>query len=54
MEGANEFPIYFSDLTGECQRRLLRFVGADGPGEMNWDLDVLPIAEYPKAGGVGG
>jgi hypothetical protein len=30
------FEIYFSDL----------FVGAHNPAEMNWDIDILPLATY--------
>ena len=38
------FEIYFSDLNENAQRDLLELVGAKGPAEMNWDLDILPIA----------
>lgn len=40
------FYIYFSDLNEEAQKRLLEAVGASDPKEMNWDLDILPIAFY--------
>ena len=39
------FPIYFSNLNEETQRRLLEAIGAKDPSEMNWDMDILPIAE---------
>jgi len=39
------FPIYFSNLNEETQKRLLKAVGAEDPSEMNWDMDILPIAE---------
>jgi len=42
----NEFEIYFSDLNEDAQKRLLEFVGEDDPAEMNWDIDMLPIAIY--------
>jgi hypothetical protein len=44
----NEFPIYFSDLTKECQVRLLKFVGVESAGDMDWDMDILPLFVYPK------
>ena len=42
-----DFPIYFSDLTESAQRELLEAVGINDPKEMNWDMDILPIAYYP-------
>lgn len=42
----NTFEIYFSDLNEKTQNELLEFVGASDPAEMNWDLDVIPIAIY--------
>ena len=41
------FKIYFSDLSREAQERLLEAVGASDPKDMNWDVDILPLAEYP-------
>ena len=41
------FEIYFSDLKEEAQKRLLEAVGVTDPAEMNWDIDILPLAEYP-------
>lgn len=38
--------IYFSDLNEDAQKRLLEAVGAESPEEMNWDMDILPIAQY--------
>ena len=40
------FYIYFSDLSEKAQKELLDMVGASSPSEMNWDLDILPIATY--------
>ena len=44
MPTYKSFEIYFSDLNPEAQERLLKFVGATDPSEMNWDMDILPIA----------
>ena len=41
-----EFEIYFSDLNEDAQKRILDFVGAKSPKEMNWDIDMCPIATY--------
>ena len=41
-----EFDIYFSDLKEEAQLRLLEAVGITDPKEMNWDLDLVPLASY--------
>lgn len=41
------FEIYFSDLNEEAQKELLKAIGCEDPTEMNWDLDILPIAYYP-------
>lgn len=38
------FNIFFSDLTEEAQKRLMEIVGITDPKEMNWDMDILPIA----------
>lgn len=43
MEG---FEIYFSDLNPDAQKRLLKYVGATDPKEMNWGMDILPISYY--------
>ena len=42
----NTFEIYFSDLNEEAQEKLLEMVGAETPAEMNWDIDMCPIAIY--------
>lgn len=42
-----DFDIYFSDLNGEAQKRLMDAVGILDPREMNWDLDILPLASIP-------
>lgn len=38
------FEIFFSDLNEEAQKRLMEVVGITDPKEMNWDMDILPIA----------
>lgn len=43
----NDFNIYFSDLNEEAQQRLMDAMGVIDPGEMNWDIDMLPLAIYP-------
>ena len=40
------FDIYFSDLNEESKKRLLDFVGAKSASDMNWDMDILPIAQF--------
>ena len=40
------FEIYFSDLNTEAQKRLMDIVGISSPSEMNWDIDMCPIAIY--------
>lgn len=40
------FDIYFSDLNPEAQQRLLDMLEIKDPSEMNWDMDILPIAMY--------
>ena len=42
----NEFNIYFSDLNVDAQKRLLEAVGAEKASDMNWDMDIFPIAVY--------
>lgn len=42
------FEIYFSDLTEDAQKRLLDFVGAKTAADMNWDMDILPIATFER------
>ena len=41
-----EFEIYFSDLNEDAQQRLLELVGAKDASEMNWDLDIVPLAVF--------
>ena len=48
----NIFEIYFSDLNEKAQKELLEFVGESDPKEMNWDLDILPIAIYETGDSV--
>lgn len=45
--GDYDFPIYFSDLTPEAQQRLCEAVHITDPKEMNWDMDIVPLAIYP-------
>ena len=40
------FEIYFSDLNEDAQKRLLEAVGAETSADMNWDIDMCPIAMY--------
>lgn len=42
----NTFAIYFSDLNNDAQKRLLEAVGVESAADMNWDMDILPIASY--------
>lgn len=43
------FEIYFSDLNEDAQKRLLEFVGAKTAADMNWDMDILPVATFEKS-----
>ncbi len=38
------FYIYFSSLTDDAQKDLLNLLGIKDPSEMNWDMDVIPLA----------
>ena len=40
------FDIFFNDLNEKTKKALLEFVGAKDPKEMNWDMDILPIASF--------
>lgn len=40
------FPIYFSDLIPETQKKLMEAIGIENPKEMNWDMDILPLVTY--------
>ena len=42
----NTFEIYFNDLNEDAQKRLLEAVGAETPTDMNWDMNICPIAMY--------
>jgi len=46
MPTKQPFKINWSDLTEECQKNLLEYCEVSGPEEMNWDNDLIPIAEY--------
>lgn len=35
---------YFNDLNEAAQKVMLESAGIDDPKEMNWDMDILPIA----------
>lgn len=41
-----EFEIYFSDLNEDAQQRLLDTIGVASASDMNWDMDIVPIAVY--------
>ena len=43
----DNFNIYFRDLNEETQQRLMEAIGIQDPREMNWDIDMLPLAVYP-------
>jgi hypothetical protein len=45
-ENYQEFEIYFSDLNEDAQKRLLNAVGVESASDMNWDIDMCPIAMY--------
>ena len=36
--------LYFNDLNERGQKKLLEVVHAEKPSDMNWDMDILPIA----------
>lgn len=38
--------IFFSDLIPEKQKELLDACKVKDPKEMNWDMDILPIAFF--------
>lgn len=40
------FEIYFSDLNEKAQRELMELVHIKHPNEMNWDIDMSPLAIY--------
>lgn len=40
------FEIFFSDLNDDAKQRLLEAVGVSSAKEMNWDINILPIASY--------
>lgn len=40
------FEIYFSDLNEEAQKELMKLVHINDPSEMNWDIDMSPLAVY--------
>lgn len=42
-----DFNIFFNDLKEETQNRLMAAIGIIDPKEMNWDLDILPLASFP-------
>lgn len=41
------FNIYFNDLNEDAQQRIMKAVGIDDPSEMNWDINMCPLAMYP-------
>ena len=38
------FKIYFNDLNEDAQKRLLKEAKVDNPKDVNWFLDIYPIA----------
>lgn len=40
------FEIYFNDLNEDAKKELLEMIGVDDPKEMNWDINICPIAIY--------
>ncbi len=44
------FEIYFNDLNEKAQNELLEMVGVDNASEMNWDMDIIPIATFDFEG----
>lgn len=40
------FEIFFNDLNEDAQNRLLKLVGVTDPKEMNWDMNIVPIAIF--------
>ena len=42
-----DFEIFFNDLNEDAQKRLMEAVGIDDPSEMNWDINMCPLAMYP-------
>lgn len=43
----DDYPIYFNDLNEKAQKALMEAIGIDDPKEMNWDMDIVPLAYYP-------
>lgn len=41
------FEIFFNDLSDDAKSRLMQAVGIDDPREMNWDINMCPLAMYP-------
>ena len=39
-----QIDIYFNDLNERGQKKLLEAVNVTDPKDMNWDMDILPIA----------
>ena len=44
MRTTISFDIFFSDLNDKAKKELLDAVKAKSPEEMNWDMDILPLA----------
>ena len=40
------FYIYFNDLNEDAKKRLLKEVKSNSPEDMNWDVDIFPIAQF--------
>lgn len=42
----NTVEIFFNDLNERGQKKLLEAAGVNEPKEMNWDIDMCPVAIY--------
>ena len=40
----NTLKIFFSDLTPDAQVEALKAAGAKDPKDLNWDMDIIPLA----------
>ena len=41
------FEIFFNDLNEDAKKHLMKAVGITNPSEMNWDINICPLAMYP-------
>lgn len=42
----NNVKIYFSDLNEKGQKKALEAAGVTDPKDCNWDMDIIPLAEF--------